>query len=893
VALHEHHADFVYSDDGRFALQRSRSAAAMRFPQEGQLFRVDDWEALGPRLAHDVDTGFEWLFAPDGSALLGSGDFVQLTLFEPATLAPRWTLQVPDRAPVRAWRFSHDGRWLALGTTSGRVWLVDVVTGHVEGLPSTPTATVRWLEFDATGNTLAARAEDGSLAAWDVATRRPRMGVLRDPRLADVHRLRLVGDTIIAAGDNGLHMMELAPASPFNREAVPASASLRQRRNIMGSAFDVHAGRRLLVIGGTDGLIGIWRLPRPALLPTRAAPLPALRLDFDGRHVVAVDGRRVQLIDVDSGDPRSPAFLHPQPVRFAERSADGAHLATVAGRTLRVFDTSNGALRGPPLLLPQAPLRAALSSDGSRLLLTTIEYVDDAVHERLHLIDLHDARPAAAEPVLPGLIAGLALDERFSLLLRHRHVEAPGASQLAVLDLDGRTRHCDALELESGEMPGHSVVVAGSAWTYVSTRERRGQLLRWDTGSCRVLQRLALQQGAGSNFMLAHGDGVAFNQLVADSLSLFGHDGRRRDVPGMAGRRTMKEFALSRDGRRAAVAGRNAVQVFDVERGERLSAPLLVPIAGNDAIAKLAFSPDAGRLLARTLGGRWLAWDLPATADAPHELAAMASVLDPSGADAELSAEEFRAVRELLRRRAARPAAAPASRLAAVEFAPAAGEQVDPRFVPLDLRSVINVSLTEGWPPSAETPGDAMTLPMGPHRLNDVDWRIEGGVQLNGGGPATHFGPPLPLSAEVPLPDLPLRHVHVLLRVPVPISPRAPPKIAARVLLVGEDGRQHALDVLTRRHLVPSGWNMESILDPGARIAWAGIGGSAVRGGHASSSDVEEALFAVAFEVPGDTGRLRGLRLAVGDGPIEAPLVYAVTLERATDAAQTSASIAQ
>jgi hypothetical protein len=38
----------------------------------------------------------------------------------------------------------------------------------------------------------------------------------------------------------------------------------------------------------------------------------------------------------------------------------------------------------------------------------------------------------------------------------------------------------------------------------------------------------------------------------------------------------------------------------------------------------------------------------------------------------------------------------------------------------------------------------------------------------------------------------------------------------------------------------------------------------------------------VALDVPQDAGPLRGMRLAIGDGPIEAPLVYAVTLERAT-----------
>src|SRR5690606_6330736 len=95
-----------------------------------------------------------------------------------------------------------------------------------------------------------------------------------------------------------------------------------------------------------------------------------------------------------------------------------------------------------------------------------------------------------------------------------------------------------------------------------------------------------------------------------------------------------------------------------------------------------------------------------------------------------------------------------------------------------------------------------------------------GVVFLNGGGAATHFGPFNPATREFPLPAGPWRRVHVLMRINVPISPTAPPKVAARVRLVGRDGREHALDILTRRHLVTSGWAMEPLLEPGARIAW-------------------------------------------------------------------------
>src|SRR5690606_32728089 len=139
----------------------------------------------------------------------------------------------------------------------------------------------------------------------------------------------------------------------------------------------------------------------------------------------------------------------------------------------------------------------------------------------------------------------------------------------------------------------------------------------------------------------------------------------------------------------------------------------------------------------------------------------------------------------------------------------------DPRFVPLDLAPVANARTDRDWPATQETPGDAPTLPPGPQRLNGVDWQLDRVVQLIGDGPSSHFGQAYPLTPEIALPDGHWSRVHVLLRLVVPITDTAPPTRAAQVLLIGHDGREHALDILTRRHLVPAGWFLERLLEPG------------------------------------------------------------------------------
>ena len=52
-----------------------------------------------------------------------------------------------------------------------------------------------------------------------------------------------------------------------------------------------------------------------------------------------------------------------------------------------------------------------------------------------------------------------------------------------------------------------------------------------------------------------------------------------------------------------------------------------------------------------------------------------------------------------------------------------------------------------------------------------------------------------------------------------------------------------------------------------------------MRSGGYTSSQTYSATFAVALEVPPGIGTIRALRLEAGEGPMEAPLFYAVTFE--------------
>ena len=198
--------------------------------------------------------------------------------------------------------------------------------------------------------------------------------------------------------------------------------------------------------------------------------------------------------------------------------------------------------------------------------------------------------------------------------------------------------------------------------------------------------------------LMERGDEVILHRGGNEALIRIGADGRHRTSIGEAIPGAMYNFALTTDGARAALATRNAVHLIDARQGRRLSAPLTAPIAGDDAIANLAFSPDGGRLLARTINGRWLLWKFPRADDDVAALSRLARVLDPAPMDV-MPDSEIEVLRARLHGESHEsPCTAPATNDPIV-FAPASGAGIDPRFVPLDLSPAINVPLIgKVWP---------------------------------------------------------------------------------------------------------------------------------------------------------------------------------------------------
>ncbi|MBS0430898.1 MAG: protein kinase [Proteobacteria bacterium] len=876
--------DIVYDDSARLALVRYRSNKSWRWPDSGQFYEVAGWKPVGPlhtratTLAADL-----WLPAPGGTAWLGTRDSARIALYDVPSLKPRWQLSLPQTSLVRAWQFSHDGRLIALGSVDGAVRLVDAANGQARQFTTAPAARVQSVEFGADDRTLAAIDENGQFWTWDVATGAARSAPLDLLRGGiSIAQIRYNGDMLFGGGvhdsDAELAYVTLAPRSVLNNEAVPGATRLPSP-SPLGNAFDVSASAHRMVTANNGGLIEIWRLPDSPLLAARAAPLPSQRLTFDGTQVVATDGNTVRMIDTATGAPRSPPLRHPEPVRFAELSPDGRALVTIAGRTVRVIDPGTWKLRGAPVVLPQTPERVVFAQAAPVLVLTTAEYTGDVRRERIYRVDL-------AKGVLLDTYAKVDAIEQFKV--------DPQGGHALIMTVNTAT-HDEAgpfyLALDSGHASCRPALDGvrsfafapdgRSAWFDVALNGQ-SSLRRWDLEACRELAAHdRRQRETATPALFARGDGgVVAYHAGSEALLLVDSAGRREAALGQGVPDTMYDFALTADGSRAAFATRNAVYLIDARQGRRLSAPLTAPITGDDAIIALAFSPGGTRLLARTINGRWLFWELPRSELDVETLTRLARILDPIPADAP-SVADLTALRIQLRK--SDPAAGSTELSAGIDaprmFADVAGAQVDPRFAPLDLHAAINVPLVGVVWPEPAARGDRPTLAPGLQRFLGVDYRIDGGVQLIGGGTATALGPELHRSAVVAVPDVIARRVHVLAFMHIPMNGNEPSRAFAEVVLIGADGHETRLEIRTVRDVATDVGPDAAARS--ARVAFAGVSSAFARGG--VSMDPGSDVYAVALDVPAKTGPIRGLRFDVPDGPMEAPLLYAATLERADD----------
>ncbi|HTI95673.1 MAG TPA: WD40 repeat domain-containing serine/threonine protein kinase [Rudaea sp.] len=806
-------ADITWSADGRHALLHDTHGHV-------QLWQVDPWRPLSPP-AHEMEmVGTLWVLDPKLRFAVQFGrNMSELRVFDPRHAdAPR-TLPLPPHESFSAWASSGDGALLAVGTSDGQIFLVDMHSHAVRQIPGPLSSRVSWLSFSEDDAWLAAARNNGTAFAYDVASgEQLHAGQMQsdfDATRVDIdHRSRLlVLSGQVAGGIAKSEVWHLPQASPMLGEAthLVANPSLGARAGPYWLSAAPRAG--LLASAGMDGEIRLWRLPKPVELDAAPPLLVSDNLYTDGDHVVDVDYDHLRVVSTAHGT--STAWLSlPPPIVFAQLTADGKTLVAVARTGLHVLDASKLQSRLPAIALTDTPQRMAVSADGRLAVLSFDHNGSKGFEERLELYDLNSGR---------RLDHG---DVAVKAPLRQFQLSADASRLLATGPVDGSTEVFDTQTLkllcayphDPAQPIIHAAFTADGRRLWMVTRSiddtqaDNADLALWDLGSGKIIERRHVSgvypigiTAIGAKPLLAGRDRVVLDPGEPDEHT----------VTGLRGGEATNVFAISRDGRLVAHAFGSGIQLYSTADLTPVGMPLQAQVGQMNSIDEMAFGPDDSHLLAMVdpaIASTWHLWQVPSSRRNMEELHADAALLAPRDAGPRVLAMADAIERSRLR--ASDPGPPPAAQ---PRPQPAVARWIGPDPIPardpaagpmqIDLGGVydrapnseINV-MNSVLPALAD-------IPFGLARIDGVDYDWRGALEMrqDGGGMVGaryHFAPTQRVSG-LHVPSQPIAAFHVLLFAPESVGePRE--RVYANIRLHYRDGSVAVLPLRTQREV--KGW---------------------------------------------------------------------------------------
>jgi len=281
----------AFSPDGSFLVTGGSGSTA-------QLRRLDG--RSGQTTAIDLEGHFQSV----DMVALSAGQHRVATLDHDG-LVRLWTLKLNDadarpvllkhqsgRGSVMA--LSADGRWLAAGGKSGKLWLWPVDGSDQSAPLPLPghSKDILALTFDADSRRLATADQDGMVRLWDLTTAPKPSASSRELTnySGPVYALAFSpdGQRLSSASSNGsLRLWDLRSGSSVDALILRSSGS-----GLLSLAFSPD-GRRLAT-GGMFGLIQVWNLEAPKAAPVDVrGPIQAIsKLEFSpraGRWLAARD----------------------------------------------------------------------------------------------------------------------------------------------------------------------------------------------------------------------------------------------------------------------------------------------------------------------------------------------------------------------------------------------------------------------------------------------------------------------------------------------------------------------------------------------------------------------------------------------------------------------------
>jgi WD40 repeat protein len=504
---------------------------------------------------------------------------------------------------VASLAFSADGKWVAAGTTEGKVALIEVAqqlrlkrvykahSAWVDGVALNPSATL-----------LASAGRDKKLRLWRIGSSEDEPIELAAESFFALSWSR-DGKTLAAAGESGIRLWRMPEHEPLANPVTALGAT------VLGLAFDqqgktlvANGGQGLAVLINTDG---VWNTGK--VLETHLAETKAIDFSSDGRrialggcsahseaHVCSTGG--LEIWNLDGSQPKLSAQVplgdsEISSVRYVPRS-NRVRAAIDLRKILVSWDPSSNT---PPLMVniatqvrglgsiffsPDAQL-AAVAGCG-RFREETETYCAEG------RLELWDTEPA----VLTGGPWAVHKEEVMS----------------ATFSWDGKW-------MASGGGDGN-VLIWDRAKGAPSDQPLRAGLVDDNTGSVAGIYRLAFSP---NDQLLAGGTEqglIVWN--IRDRQTLF-------RIPHSFG---IGSLAFSGDSRRIVFNGENELGdalVWDLPAGTYAFPPLMGLSTRNDVVA---LSADGGRLASADRSGHVIVWDL--STEEPDEWACRVLNRNPS-----------------------------------------------------------------------------------------------------------------------------------------------------------------------------------------------------------------------------------------------------------------------
>ncbi|MBS0456941.1 MAG: protein kinase [Proteobacteria bacterium] len=737
--------DVTYGQDGRFALLTDKDGRV-------QLWAAEPWSPQGALAAPPPWKGTpSRLLAPDGSVFAQDTREHAVMLVDAHTLKARATVDLGDFGAIAAWRYSGNSQWLALGDSAGAIVVVDLRNLTVSRPAPAPSLPIRYLAFSGDDGWLAAAADGGGVYLWSWPEGRllappfagnGSLSGAPSPQRVEVDRAHR---TVLVAGNTDNEALwQVAPTENVNdrSDALPLTAFVNARSPLSAQAFAWAPTQGLLASVNVQHL-RLERTPPPALKSGHAAPMAPGTVHFDGRWLAEVEGGGVRVVDARTERARGARIELPQPPSFAELTPDGRRVVVLAGPTLFAFDATSGRPLFSPIALPNTPTYADVSPDGLRVVVAwpqSLATGDHLTSEVAVIYRLADGALLAGPTPLPGMLHGLAFSPDGSRLAAWNRSDASVR--------DGKTLKAVAGPLGSYRPRGYGEDSRKGTLATVVFDDRQATVIAFhhlENGKQMFELRRFPATGGEHTTPLPVTDVHALVPLPrstdvaiisnSDPTQIVAADGSFHALPELIDDTNMYAGAVSSDGRWYARGLRDGAVLFDLHQNIRMTS-LRVALPRPDVVATLAFSPDGNRLLARSLRGRLLVWDLTPDSRPVAEIAREVDLreLSSTASGSTATPPPTAAERAAMRARDPGPLNTAAPSLpVSVRVLPGGG--IPPRDSglttdQLDLTAAYSFGLRAPLDTAFHGGGDFAWLPQGRQRYLGIDFDVRGGIDL-------------------------------------------------------------------------------------------------------------------------------------------------------------------